>query len=234
MTVRIAMWSGPRTISTAMMRAWGNRPDTAVVDEPFYACYLAGTGIEHPGRDAILAAQSRDWREVAAELTRGDVAAAIHYQKHMTHHMTPDIDLGALTGLTHAFLIRDPARLIASYARIRAEPTAEDLGLDRQLELFERFGGPVVDADDVLRDPRGVLGRLCAELGVPWEEGMLAWPPGPRKTDGVWAPHWYEAVERSTGFGPPPDHPPAVPHPLEPLLDACRRPYATMAAHRLA
>lgn len=234
MTVRIAMWSGPRTISTALMRAWENRPDATVVDEPFYACYLATTGIEHPGRDDILAAQSRDWREVAAELTRGDAPAEIHYQKHMTHHMTPDIDLGALAGLTHAFLIRDPARLIASYARIRAEPTPQDLGLDRQLELFERFGGPVIDADDVLRDPRGVLGRLCAELGVPWDERMLAWPPGPRDTDGVWAPHWYGAVERSTGFGPPPADPPAVPSRLDPLLDASRGPYATMAAHRLA
>jgi hypothetical protein len=230
---RIAMWSGPRTISTALMRAWENRPDTTVVDEPFYACYLATTGIEHPGRDDILAAQSRNWREVAAELTAGDVTTAIHYQKQMTHHMTPDIDLGALEGLLHAHLIRDPARLIASYARVRAEPTAEDLGLDRQLELYERFGGPVIDADDVLHDPRGVLGALCAALGVPWDERMLAWPAGPRDTDGVWAPHWYASVRASTGFGPPPAAEPAVPSRLEGLLDACRGPYATMAAHRL-
>jgi hypothetical protein len=230
---RIAMWSGPRTISTAMMRAWENRPDTTVVDEPLYAAYLATTGIEHPGREEVLAAQPAEWRAAVAELVHGDVPTPIHYQKHMTHHMTPDVELGPFEPLTHAFLIRDPTRLVASYARVRSAPTPADLGLDRQLELFVRFGGPVVDADDVLRDPRGMLTALCAALGVPWDERMLSWPAGRRDSDGVWAPHWYAAVERSTGFGPPAAGAPEIPPRLEPVRDACRGPYATMAAHRL-
>lgn len=231
---RIAMWSGPRTISTAMLRAWGNRPDTTVVDEPLYAAYLATTGIDHPGREEVLAAQPRDWRAVAERLTRGPVPTPIHYQKHMTHHMTADVDLDAFAPLTHAFLVREPARLLASYARIRCEPTPADLGLHRQCEIFDRFGGPVLDADDVLRDPPGLLRALCAALDVPWDERMLSWPPGRRETDGVWAPYWYGSVERSTGFGPPPaGPPPPIPDRLRPVLDACREPYATMAAHRL-
>jgi hypothetical protein len=228
------MWSGPRNLSTAMMRSFGHREDCTVVDEPLYAAYLAETGLDHPGRDEVIASQSTDWREVCAELTSGPVATALQYQKHMTHHLLPGLDREALAGLHHAFLVRDPERVLTSYAKVRHEPTLEDLGLPQQVELFERYGGPVVDAADVLRDPRSTLAALCAALGIDFDDAMLAWPPGPRDTDGVWARHWYAGVEASSGFAPySPGSRDPLPDHLQPLLERCRPYYEAVAAYRL-
>jgi len=234
------MWSGPRNLSTALMRSFGNRPDTVVVDEPLYAHYLLATGLDHPGRDDVLAAQPHDWREVTDALT-GPVpdGRPIYYQKHMTHHLTPDIGRDWLALVSNAFLVRDPAGVVASYAKVRGEPTLEDLGLPQQVEIFracaDRAGEapPVVDAADVLADPRGVLSALCSRLGIGFDERMLAWPAGPRATDGVWAPHWYASVEASTGFGPPPKGEPVVPDRLQPLLGRCLPYYAELRPYRL-
>jgi hypothetical protein len=228
------MWSGPRNISTAMMRSFGSRADTVVVDEPLYAQYLAVTGIDHPGRDEILASQPQRWEEVAAQLTGplpGD--PAVYYQKHMTHHLLPVIGRDWLGALTHAFLIRDPAHVVASYARVRGEPTLDDLGYPQQAEIFRAYGGPVVDAADVLRDPAGTLGRLCDALGIGFDPAMLAWAPGPRPHDGVWASHWYSAVWASTGFAPYRPAPAEVPERLAYLVEAARPYYDELAVHRL-
>jgi len=233
-TVRLAMWSGPRNISTALMRGFANRPGTLVVDEPLYAYYLAATGLDHPARAEILASQPNRWQDVAAALT-GPVpdGIALHYQKHMAHHLLPEVGREWLGKLRHAYLIRDPARVVASYARVRGAPTLADLGYAQQVEIFRAHGGPVVDAADVLRDPAGVLDRLCTALGIPFDPAMLHWPPGRRDTDGVWAPHWYAAVERSTGFAPPDTSPVEVPVALCPLVDAARPYYDELAAHRV-
>ena len=234
MTHRVAMWSGPRNLSTAMMRSFGNRADCTVVDEPLYAAYLAETGLDHPGRDDVIASQPTDWREVCAELSEGPVPTPLQYQKHMTHHLLPGIDRDALAGLDHAFLVRDPERVLTSYAKVREEPTLEDLGLPQQVELFERYGGPVVDAADVLRDPAATLGLLCAALGIEFNSAMLNWPAGPRDTDGVWAPHWYAGVEASTGFAPySPGSGDALPDHLQPLLERCLPYYEALAEYRL-
>jgi hypothetical protein len=234
-TVRIAMWSGPRNLSTALMRSFENRADCSVVDEPLYAAYLDQTGLDHPGRDDILASQPADWQVVLEQVTRGPVATPLEYQKHMTHHLLPGIDRGRLDGLRHAFLIRDPERVLTSYAKVRDEPTLDDLGLPQQVELFETYGGPVVDAADVLRDPRGVLTLLCAALGIDFDAAMLAWPAGPRDTDGVWAPHWYAGVEASTGFAPySPGSGDPLPERLWPLLEECRPYFDALAPYRLA
>jgi Sulfotransferase domain len=219
---RIAMWSGPRTVSTALMRSWENRPDTTVADEPLYAFYLDRTGLDHPGRDEVIASQPTDWRVVLAELAGPlPAGAAIGYAKHMTHHLLPEVDRAAFAPFRHAHLIRDPRELLASYARVRAEPTLDDLGLRQQAEIFEAFGGPVVDSRELLADPPAVLAALCRALGVPFDIRMLAWPPGPRDSDGVWAPYWYDSVWSSTGFVP--YRPPAAPLParLEPLAERC-------------
>jgi hypothetical protein len=233
-TVRLAMWSGPRNISTAMMRSFGNRPGTLVVDEPLYAYYLTATGLDHPGRAEILASQPDRWEDVAAALT-GPLPAAVelYYQKHMAHHLLPEVGRGWLGELRHAYLIRDPARVVASYARVRGAPTLADLGYVQQVEIFRAHGGPVVDAADVLRDPAGVLERLCGALGIGYDPVMLAWPAGRRDTDGVWAPHWYAAVERSTGFAPPDPSPVEVPPPLRPLVEAAQPYYDELATHRV-
>ncbi len=234
-THRIAMWSGPRNLSTALMRSWGSRRDCHVVDEPFYAYYLDRTGLPHPGRDDVLASQSNDWRAVVETLTRQPLpdGKTVLFQKHMTHHMLPEVDLSTVDGLSHAFLIRDPAEVLMSYAKVRGEPTLEDVGLPRQLELYERFGGPVVDARDLLRDPAAILSRLCAALDIAYDPAMLSWAPGPRPTDGVWAEHWYAGVRASTGFDRPRSSTVDVPVALRPLLQRCRPYYDTMAQHRL-
>ena len=240
MQLRIAMWSGPRNISTAMMRAWENRPDATVVDEPFYACYLAATGLHHPGRDEVIASQPVDWREVVAGLT-GPLpdGFAVQYQKHMTHHMLPEIGRDWLGEVTSCFLVRTPAEVVASYAETRKAPTLEELGFPQQAELFdqvsERLGRapPVLDASDVLRDPAAMLAALCESVGIAFDARMLSWPAGPRPTDGVWAKHWYHSVERSTGFKPLRAHTKPVPPALARLVDAAQPIYERLAAHRL-
>jgi hypothetical protein len=234
--VRIAMWSGPRTVSTALMRAWENRADTAVVDEPLYAYYLDRTGIDHPGRDEVIASMPADWRVVLAGLTAGPVpgGAAVFYQKHMTHHLLPEVDRATLAGLRHAFLIRDPRQLLASYARVRSEPSLADLGLEQQAEIFRAFGGPVLDSGDLLRSPRAALEALCGALGVAFDPAMLSWPAGPRPTDGVWAPYWYDGVRASTGFGPYAEPGgAALPPALAELAARCRPFYEELAAARV-
>jgi hypothetical protein len=230
------MWSGPRTISTALMRAWENRVDTIVVDEPLYGYYLAQTGLQHPAREQIVTTMNNGWSEVITDLTLNPLppGKTVHYAKHMTHHLLPEVDRGSLAGLRHAYLIRDPRPLIASYARVRDRPTLADLGLAQQVEIWRRFGGPVIDSADLLRAPEPALRALCAALDVPFDPAMLSWPAGPRDTDGVWAPHWYDSVWRSTGFGPYREQQLAVlPPELEPLAERCQPYYDEMSAHRL-
>lgn len=241
MPTRIAMWSGPRNISTALMRAWENRADTVVVDEPLYAHYLHATGLDHPGRDEIIAAYETDWRTVVAELTAAPLppGASIFYQKHMTHHILASMQLDWLGALHNCFLIRAPAEVLLSYIRVRPDPTLADLGFPQQWQLFETVRQqtgqtpPVIDSRDVLADPRRTLTRLCQALGVPFSERMLAWPPGPRQSDGVWAPHWYAAVEKSTGFRPYRPKSEPVPAHLQGLLAQADEIYQKLHQHRL-
>jgi len=240
--VRIAMWSGPRNISTAMMRSFENRPDTAVVDEPFYAVYLKATGLDHPMREEVLASQSTDWRAVVADLT-GPLphGRRVFYQKHMTHHMLPEIGRDWVKQVRNAFLIRAPEDVLLSYTAVRGEATLEDVGVPQQSELFEReadrlgHAPPVIDSYDVLKDPPGVLGALCAALGIPFSDRMLAWPEGKRASDGVWAPAWYAAVERSTGFAPPRERArfEDLPDALKRIAEAARPSYERLSAYRL-
>jgi hypothetical protein len=234
------MWSGPRNISTAMMRAWGNRRDTVVCDEPLYAHYLLKTRVPHPGVDEVLRCHETDWRKVVTELI-GDIPGgkSIFYQKHMAHHLLPEIDRGWLDRVTNAFLIREPREVVTSFIRVVPNPRLEDTGLPQQLEIFnlvrQRTGRvpPVLNARDVLSDPGRLLRLLCASLDVPFTEAMLAWPPGPRHTDGVWAKHWYDAVWKSTSFQPyhPKDEP--VPPHLAGLVEEAEAIYEQLNEHRL-
>jgi hypothetical protein len=239
-TVRIAMWSGPRNLSTAMIRSFGSRADTFVSDEPFYGCFLETTGADHPMRDEVIASMDCDWGGVMETLS-GDPpdGSAIWYQKHMWHHMAGPIGYDDFAGFTHAFLIREPERMIASYLRKREAAQFEDFALDREAEFFEREADrlgrapPVIDASDVLADPRAVLSKLCAALSIPWDEAMLHWSPGRRATDGVWAAHWYNAVEKSAGFGAPDSDPVELPLEAGRLAERCRPFYERLAAHRI-
>jgi hypothetical protein len=234
MTVRVAVWSGPRNISTAMMRAWENRPDTVVVDEPFYASYLLRTGLDHPGRDAVIASQPTDVGAVVRDLL-APVDAAVHYAKQMTHHLADDADLGWVADFRTVLLIRDPAEVVASYVRSREACEPADIGLLQQQRLYDALPEPppVIDAGDFLRDPEGHLRWLCAWLGIAFTDRMLHWPAGPRASDGVWAPYWYDAVERSTGFEPwRPREVHLSPHDTA-VAATCRPAYDLLHARRL-
>lgn len=204
------MWSGPRNISTALMRSFENRTDCAVADEPFYAAYLAISGIDHPMREEVLQSQPNDWRVVAERLAGPPPGnRPVWYQKHMTHHMLPEIGRDWMMMCRNVFLIRHPARVLASYARKRTEVSLGDIGFTQQAELYDHACAtdgappPVIDADDLLADPPGILNALCRALGIAFQPAMLSWPAGERDTDGVWAAHWYDAVRRSTGFEKP-------------------------------
>lgn len=234
------MWSGPRNISTTLMRSWGARPDTFVCDEPLYAHYLLESGAQHPAREEIIAAYETDWRRVADWLTGPTPQGkTIFYQKHMAKHLLPGVGRDWLDRLTHAFLIRNPAEMLASFVQVVADPTLEDTGLPLQCELFDRVAQrigkapPVIDSRDVLEDPPAVLARLCEALGVPYTDAMLHWPAGRRETDGVWAPYWYAAVEPSTGFAPPAPPRRKPPPALAGLYEQCMPYYLRLSAHRL-
>jgi hypothetical protein len=236
------MWSGPRNISTAMMRAFESRPDTHVIDEPFYAAYLAGTDVDHPMRAEVLAAYCTDWRQIAEKLL-GPVPddRPVFYQKHMTHHMLPGFGLDWMARCRNAFLIRAPERVLASYTAKRENVTLGEIGFVRQRELFDREADrlgaapPVIEAEDVLADPPLVLSALCASLDIPFAEQMLHWPAGQRASDGIWSAVWYDAVERSTGFAAP--GPVAAPLPLRDdlraIADAARPHYLHLRARKL-
>jgi Sulfotransferase domain len=204
-TIRLACWSGPRNISTATMRAWENRPDTEVVDEPLYAWYLAHTGLDHPGREEVIAAGETDWRRVVDSLTRPwPDGPVLQYQKHMAQHLVPDLPRGWITSLRNVLLVRDPAEVVSSYLRSRATAVADDIGILQQLELRVLLGAdvPIIDAADFLSSPEAYLRWLCSYAGVEFNDAMLSWPAGPRASDGVWAPYWYHAVLLSTHFEP--------------------------------
>ena len=197
--VHLAVWSGPRNISTALMRSWENRPDTNVVDEPLYGFYLDRTQLDHPGRDEIIADMGSDWRPVVADLT-GPVDG-VYYQKQMAQHLIPELPREWIGQLTNILLIRDPAEVVASYTRERSSVVATDIGLVTQAELYDQLGGPpVIESADFLRDPEGYLRWMCDHIGVDFTDAMLSWPAGLRDSDGIWAKYWYDAVHRSTGF----------------------------------
>lgn len=207
------MWSGPRNLSTALMRSFAARGDTRVSDEPLYAHYLDQTGLPHPARDAVIASQSTSWEQVTRALT-GPCDQPIWYQKHMAHHLLPRIERRWLTRVQNVLLLRHPRAVIASYARARrAADTAahfgpDDLGLPQQAELYDWLVANgqrvwVLDSQDLLNDPPRVLERLCAALQIPWTPRMLSWPAGPHPDDGVWGPQWYRGVWSSTGFQAP-------------------------------
>jgi hypothetical protein len=238
----IAMWSGPRNISTALMRSWESRPDTIVHDEPFYAYYLANSPYKetHPSAEEIIAAYESDWRKVAAQLTAPlPQNVEIYYQKHMTHHMLEEIDLAWLLPLKNCFLIRDPRQVLISLAKVIPNPHIDQTGFPQQLRLFhyiqQRKGKtpPVIDSKTILLNPRHALTRLCEALEVPFREEMLQWPAGKRASDGIWAKYWYAGVEQSTGFMPYQDSDDPLPAHLTDLLATCNVLYSEIAQFQL-
>jgi hypothetical protein len=235
----IAMWSGPRNISTAMMYAFGNRSDCEAWDEPFYGFALKAGGHDHPMRQEIIGGMETDWNRLVENCTATSEKPLL-YQKQMTHHMLEGYDRGFITMLSNAFLIRDPARVLASYAQKWADVDLRAIGFIQQSEIFDLVAQhlgrapPVIDADDILEEPRTMLTRLCAALGIAFDEAMLSWPKGPKHFDGIWAPHWYNAAWKSEGFTQQRRAPlPELPAQLASIADAARPYYDKLRQHAL-
>ena len=232
------MWSGPRNISTAMMRAWGNRADTAIIDEPFYAYYLKASGKKHPGADEIIDTGETDWRKVVAHLT-GPIpnGKRVFFQKQMAHHLLPEVDRQWLSNVTNCFLIRDPSEVIASYVQKREDPALDDLGFIQQGDIFDLVRQSrepaIVDAKDVRENPERTLTLLCHAVGIEFDPAMLSWSPGLRDTDGIWAKHWYTEVATSTSFQPYQPKRAEVPAHMRETYERCHDSYARLHPHRL-
>ena len=241
MTIRIAMWSGPRNISTAMMRSFGARSDCAVSDEPFYGAYLKHSGAQHPMAAETIADMDCDWQSVLrAQSGEAPGGAPVWYQKHMPHHMVGPVSIDDMPGHRHAFLIRAPERVVASYRKKNELRSVEELGFAQVRDYFEREADrlgsapPVVDSDAILAAPAAVLAKLCEALGIAWDPAMLGWARGPHAEDGVWGAHWYDAVNASTGFGPPPGDMPDLDGEYARAAEACRADYEALARHAIS
>ncbi len=235
----LAMWSGPRNISTAMMYAFGNRADCSAVDEPFYGFALAHGGHDHPMRDDVIASMPTDWDAIVARCVAPSPTKPLVYQKHMTHHMLPGYDRAFVTRLTNAFLIRAPEKVLASYAKKWDSVDLHAIGFVQQAEIFDQVADhlgrapPVIDADDVLADPRRTLAALCAACGITFDDAMLRWPKGPKPFDGVWAPHWYDAVWASDSFAAPSTKAVSLPAPLARIADEARSIYQRLKVYAI-
>lgn len=238
--VRIAMWSGPRNISTAMMRAWENRSDCVVWDEPLYGHYLFKTGIDHPGANQVIDAQGTDWRKIVERcIADPPDGKRVFYQKHMTLHLLPDIDRQWLSSLTNCFLIREPEPVIASYAAVREDVNLDDTGFVQQAELFEyvtQLSGEVplvIDSKEFLLNPEGSLAKICSRLDIEFETSMLSWPTGVRESDGIWGKYWYESVWKSSGFAPYQERPLNLDPKQQAIADQARPYFDQLYQHRL-
>lgn len=232
--MRIAMWSGPRNISTAMMYSFGNRADFAAWDEPFYAPYLVATAIEHPMRDVVLNAHETDPKKVANDCVGPIPDGKPHfYMKHMPFHMVEGFPLDWASECVNVHLIRHPARVVASYVAKREDPSLRDIGFAEQAALFDRLPGPVLDSDDIRRKPGNMLQRLCELIGLEFDPTMLSWRAGPKPFDGTWAPHWYGAVHRSTGFAGPEGPLPVLDGRASELVEAAMPYYRRLESEKL-
>jgi hypothetical protein len=233
----IHLIAGPRNISTALMYSFAQRPDTVVLDEPFYGFFLRRTGIDHPGREEIIASMSLRPADIFRQIEKREREKGLVFVKNMAHHLE-GFDYGRMGHYRNVLLIRDPAPMLVSYAKVRAQPTLADIGLGHQAGLYGQLAaaGPaplVLDGNDVRTNPAGVLTKLCAALGIPFTEKMLGWPAGPRPEDGVWARHWYGNVHQSTGFLPPDPGAVAVPPHLEPVYKAALPFYHQLRQHAI-
>ncbi len=225
---QINVWSSPRNISTAFMYSFAQRPDTTVVDEPLYAHYLSKTDSEagHPGTEEVLATQENDGDRVVQDVIFGAYATPVVLFKQMTHHLI-HLDWSFMLRTQNVMLIRNPREIIHSYCKVIPNPAMQDIGVEKQLEVYDFLSknnklNAVVDARELLLNPRWVLTQLCEQLGLAFDEKMLTWQPGPRPEDGVWAKYWYNNVHRSNGFEPYAEKQIELPEDLEPLAERCQ------------
>ena len=202
----ISMWSGPRNLSTALMRSFGNRSDvTNVLDEPFYASYLVSTNKDHPMKKEVIQSQLTNIDDVKKNCQVAN--KGVTYQKHMTHHII-DKDYSWMNELINCFLIRNPKMVVHSFMKSWNDGGFEDIGFQQQYDIYKYVqeninDNPIIiDASKLRNDPKRVLSKFCEIVGLEWDEKMLSWSTGLKDYDGVWAKHWYPSVLNSTSFKP--------------------------------
>lgn len=236
-TKRICLWSSPRNISTAMMYSFAQRPDAIVFDEPLYAHYLRVTGIDHPGKEEVLASQENDGEKVVQQIILGEYDKPVAFFKQMTHHLV-ELNEDFLGKVCNILFIRDPKQIISSYAQVRPNVAMHDIGMEKQWNLFnslkeKNYHCIVVDSNEILKAPEKVLCSLCDALEILFYKEMLHWEAGSKKEDGVWAKHWYENVHRSTGFEKQKTSDRALPEYLEPLCNESKKYYDLLYQHSI-
>ena len=238
--IYIAMWSGPRNLSTALMRSFENRTDTTVIDEPFYAHFLKQTNLNHPGRDEIISTQDSNWDSIVKRIT-GPIPQnkSIWYQKHMAQHNLEGCDITWIKNFQNCILIRDPKYVIPSYNKEHSLSDEKLLGYSQQLDLIQMLEDekgvtpPIFDATDILKSPEQALKKICISVGISFSDKMLKWPRGKRKSDGIWAKYWYGNVENSSGFKPFQKKNIIIDKELIPLYDKCLEGYNSMYEKRI-
>lgn len=220
----IHLISGPRNISTALMYSFAQRPDTRVLDEPFYGFYLQHTGLQHPGRDEVLLRMKQEPADIFNLIAQAEQEKGHAFVKNMGHHLQ-GFDYNQIKSYRNVFLIREPGQMVVSYSKVRQSPTLADIGLKHQHKIFtwletQNCEPLVVDGDDIRKNPEAVLSRLCQALGIPFTKAMLSWPAGGRPEDGIWARYWYSQVHASTGFVALPEQVPEVPACLKEVYES--------------
>ena len=239
-TTKIAMWSGPRNISTALMRSFENRPDTEVIDEPFYAFFLKHTKIKHPIYNEVIDTYDSSWDKVANRLIGANPNNNnVWYQKLMTHHWVNNESLDWTKNVTNCFLIRDPKKVIKSYLKIHKDINPDLIGLPQQLHIFKYIMSKtnkiplVISSEDILKNPKLMLEKLCNLLGIPFLEQMLEWPKGPRESDGIWGGYWYKNVVKTTSFAKPLHLEEEFPDDYNALLNECMNYYNEIEKYKI-
>lgn len=233
--IRLCVWSGPRNISTALMYSFAQRTDTTVYDEPLYAHYLVNTTAKdyHPGADDIIATMEKDGEKVVTDIILGPQPTRVAFFKQMTHHLV-GLDQSFMEQTVNVMLTRHPRDMLPSYAEQVSSPTLRDVGYKLHLDLVEYLRSlgqepAVLDSEATLRNPQGVLKRLCERIGIPFDEAMLSWTAGSRPEDGIWAKYWYASVHRSTGFQAHNPKTEPFPERLKPLFDECMPYYVALS-----
>lgn len=239
MTKRIALWSCPRTVSTALLRSFVQRKDTVGVDEPFYAHYLATTGRQHPQREDVLASQAQHWEQVVEEVLLAPCAAPVQFVKHMAHHLEGvDTEFALDQDMVSVFLIRHPREMLPSLLQDLGHLERMDIGYGQQRALFRKLAAAgrctaVVDSTELLADPEAMLRALCAAVELPFDPSMMSWPAGPHAAYGVWSPTWYAKVLTSTGWRRHVPKTAPFPDELEDIYPYALEAYEELAQHRL-
>jgi len=202
----VACWSGPRNISTALMRSWSSRRDTFVSDEPFYAHYLKSTQNNHPMREKIIKHYLTDYNKIVTHLTNNiPNQKTVWYQKHMAHHINDLNNIDWIKNFENCILIRHPKDVISSYVKKNTLNHIDEIGYPQQYKIMKYLDDIgkkfiVIDSDILLKNPEKILSQWCNSIDLEFDNSMLRWKKGNHQNDGIWWSHWYDNVIKSTKF----------------------------------